>query len=69
MYDELSFEIFKFFRFLVDSELLDLDSKVNKEGGGYCIYILDYEVLFIFVNFNGILGDVDVLIYEVGYVF
>ncbi|ABX80745.1 M3 family oligoendopeptidase [Acholeplasma laidlawii] len=69
MYDELSPETSKFFRFLVDSELLDLDSKANKEGGGYCTYIPDYEAPFIFANFNGTSGDVDVLTHEAGHAF
>lgn len=69
MYKELLVEIDEFFNFMLDNDLLDLVVKKGKVGGGYCIYIENYKVLFIFLNFNGIFGDIDVLIYEVGYVF
>ncbi|MFA7417474.1 MAG: M3 family oligoendopeptidase [Acholeplasma sp.] len=69
MYDQLSKETSKFFRFMVDKELLDLDSKANKEGGGYCTYIPSFKSPFIFANFNGTSGDVDVLTHEAGHAF
>lgn len=48
---------------------MDLEIKFSKVIGGYCIYIGKFKVFYIFFNFNGISGDIDVLIYEVGYVF
>lgn len=69
MYDQLSKETSEFFRFMVDKELLDLDSKANKEGGGYCTYIPSFKSPFIFANFNGTSGDVDVLTHEAGHAF
>src|SRR5690554_5695718 len=69
MYDALSPETSKFFRFMVDKELMDLDSRANKEGGGYCTYIPDHQAPFIFANFNGTSGDVDVLTHEAGHTF
>ena len=69
MYDSLSPETSKFFRFMVERELLDLESKDNKEGGGYCTFIPQYESPFIFANFNGTSGDVDVLTHEAGHAF
>lgn len=69
MYDEMSEQTSKFFRYMVDKELLDLDSKSNKEGGGYCTYIPSFESPFIFANFNGTSGDVDVLTHEAGHAF
>lgn len=69
MYDALSPETSKFFRFMVDKELMDLDSRANKEGGGYCTYIPDHQSPFIFANFNGTSGDVDVLTHEAGHAF
>lgn len=69
MYDQLSPETSEFFRFMVDNELLDLDSKPNKDGGGYCTYIPSFESPFIFANFNGTSGDVDVLTHEAGHAF
>ncbi len=69
MYDEMSKETSTFFRYMVDKELLDLESKPNKEGGGYCTYIPSFESPFIFANFDGTSGDVDVLTHEAGHAF
>ena len=69
MYHELSDETGQFFDMMVEKELLDLVSKPNKAGGGYCTYISEYESPFIFSNFNGTSGDVDVLTHEAGHAF
>ncbi|MBN3490924.1 M3 family oligoendopeptidase [Acholeplasma equirhinis] len=69
MYDAMSPETSEFFRFMVERDLLDLDAKQGKEGGGYCTYIPDYESPFIFANFNGTSADVDVLTHEAGHAF
>lgn len=69
MYKELSDETNEFFTFMVDHELLDLVSKKGKAGGGYCTYISKYKSPFIFSNFNGTSGDVDVLTHEAGHAF
>ncbi|PWI56912.1 M3 family oligoendopeptidase [Sulfoacidibacillus thermotolerans] len=69
MYRELSPETDVFFSYLVDHQLMDLASKQGKAGGGYCTYIPDYESPFIFANFNGTSGDVDVLTHEAGHAF
>ncbi len=69
MYDELSKETSEFFHFMVDNELLDLVTKKGKAGGGYCTYIPDYKSPFIFSNFNGTSGDIDVLTHEAGHAF
>ncbi|MFL0197181.1 M3 family oligoendopeptidase [Clostridium sp. WILCCON 0269] len=69
MYSELSSETGEFFKFMLEEELLDLVTKENKAGGGYCTYIPDYKAPFIFSNFNGTSGDVDVLTHEAGHAF
>lgn len=69
MYAELSPETDEFFQFMLDNELMDLDSKKGKEGGGYCTFLRDYQAPFIFSNFNGTKGDIDVLTHEVGHAF
>lgn len=69
MYDEMSKETSEFFRFMVDSELMDLESKPGKAGGGYCTTFPSYKVPFVFSNFNGTSGDVDVLTHEMGHAF
>lgn len=68
-YDELSPETSEFFRTMLDNELMDLLSVEGKEGGGYCTSLDDYEVPFIFANFNGTQGDVEVVTHEAGHAF
>ncbi|PFK31095.1 oligoendopeptidase F [Bacillus cereus] len=69
MYKELSTETDEFFNFMLDNELLDLVAKKGKAGGGYCTYIENYKAPFIFSNFNGTSGDIDVLTHEAGHAF
>lgn len=69
MYSEMSIETKNFFEFMLDNNLLDLDSKEGKQAGGYCTYIPKYESPFIFANFNGTSHDVDVLTHEAGHAF
>jgi M3 family oligoendopeptidase len=69
MYSELSPETKEFFDFMVGNNLMDLVSKKGKAGGGYCTYISKYKAPFIFSNFNGTSGDVDVLTHEAGHAF
>lgn len=69
MYSELSAETKEFFDFMLESELMDLVSKPNKAGGGYCAFIGKYKAPFIFSNFNGTSGDIDVLTHEAGHAF
>ena len=69
MYHELSGETAEFIDFLFDRDLIDLLSKEGKASGGYCTYIPDYQSPFIFANFNGTSGDIDVLTHEAGHAF
>ncbi|MBY5035302.1 M3 family oligoendopeptidase [Streptococcus gallolyticus] len=69
MYRELSPETGEFFDYMVENELLDLVAKDGKDTGGYCTYIYDYKSPFIFSNFNGTSGDIDVLTHEAGHAF
>lgn len=69
MYRELSKETDEFFSFMSERGLLDLVSKKGKMSGGYCTYISDYKSPFIFSNFNGTSGDIDVLTHEAGHAF
>ena len=69
MYEELSPETGEFFNFMIDNDLMDLVAKKGKESGGYCTFIEDYNAPFIFSNFNGTSGDIDVLTHEAGHAF
>lgn len=68
-YDELSPETGRFFKTMLDQELLDVFSTPGKEAGAYCESIADYGVPFIFANFNGTQGDVEVVTHEAGHAF
>jgi M3 family oligoendopeptidase len=68
-YDELSPETSEFFRTMLDCELLDVLSTEGKAAGGYCTSLFDYELPFIFANFNGTQGDVEVVTHEAGHAF
>lgn len=68
-YDELSPETSEFFRTMLDNELMDILSTEGKAGGGFCTSLADYEVPFIFANFNGTQHDVEVITHEAGHAF
>ena len=69
MYAELSPETGEFFEFMMENELMDLLNKPNKASGGYCIFLSETRSPFIFSNFNGTSGDIDVLTHEAGHAF
>lgn len=69
MYDELSPETSDFFTYMIEHDLMDLVTKKGKSAGGYCTYIWDYGSPFIFSNFNGTSGDIDVMTHEAGHAF
>ncbi len=68
-YDELSPETSEFFQTMLNGELLDVLSTKGKAGGGYCTTLPEYKVPFIFANFNGTQGDVEVVTHEAGHAF
>lgn len=68
-YDKLSPETSEFFNMMLDNELLDVLSTEGKQGGGYCTGIYDYDVPFIFANFNGTSADVETVTHEAGHAF
>ncbi len=69
MYHEMGSEIGEFFDKMVDQHLLDLEAKPGKQSGGYMTYFPKYKMPFVFSNFNGTSGDVDVLTHEIGHAF
>ena len=68
-YDALSPETGAFFRTMRQDELMDVLSTPGKAGGGYCTSLADYGLPFIFANFNGTQGDVEVVTHEAGHAF
>jgi M3 family oligoendopeptidase len=69
MYSELSEDTNAFFKFMQESNLMDLVNRAGKAPGGYCTYLINYKAPFIFSNFNGTSGDIDVLTHEAGHAF
>ena len=69
MYEKMSKESNVFINFMIDNHLLDLDARAGKAPGGYCTYFPRYKAPFIFSNFNGTEGDVNVLCHEGGHAF
>lgn len=69
MYQELSPETKEFFDFMMEHELLDVLGRKTKRQGGYMDYLPDFKSPFIFANFNGTSGDVDVITHECGHAF
>jgi len=69
MYGELSPETKEFFDFMRENQLFDVLGRKTKRAGGYMTYLPLYHAPFIFANFNGTSGDVDVITHECGHAF
>ena len=69
MYEKMSKESGAFINLMINNHLMDLDARAGKAPGGYCTYFPEYKTPFIFSNFNGTEGDVNVLCHEGGHAF
>jgi M3 family oligoendopeptidase len=69
MFAGMNPELSDFFGMMVKSHLLDLKARTGKAGGGFCTAFPTYGLPFIFANFNGTKGDVDVFTHEMGHAF
>ncbi len=69
MYRELSPETEEFFDFMMENELFEVLGRKTKRAGGYMTFLPTYKSPFIFANFNGTSGDVDVITHECGHAF
>lgn len=69
MYAELSPETKEFFDFMMENELFDVLGRKTKKAGGYMTYLPVYHAPFIFANFNGTDGDINVITHECGHAF
>jgi M3 family oligoendopeptidase len=67
MFNEMSRETKTFFKFMRQSNLMDLETRKNKAFGGFCDFIMSKKAPFIFSNFNNTLEDIDVLTHESGH--
>ncbi len=68
-YHELSPETAAFIDHMLEDGMMDLLAKPGKQAGGYCTELPDYHTPFIFSNFNGTQGDVEVITHEAGHAF
>ena len=69
MYSEMSPETGEFFAFMMENQLFDVLGRKTKRAGGYMTFLPEYGAPFIFANFNGTSGDVDVITHECGHAF
>ncbi len=69
MYRDLSPDTASFIERMDELDAFDLYSRENKMSGGYCTVIPDCRTPFIFANFNGTAGDVEVFTHEGGHAF
>lgn len=69
MFDALGPELGDFFRLMVRADLMDLKNRDGKAGGGFCTDFPAHGIPYIFANFNGTKGDVEVFTHEIGHAF
>ena len=69
MFDEMGHGLGRFFTEMKARGTMDLKSRKGKAGGGFCDFLHEFEFPFIYANFNGTRGDVDVFTHEVGHAF
>jgi M3 family oligoendopeptidase len=58
-----------FFDVLSSHGFTDILSRPNKSTGGYCMYLEDYCIPFVFMNGNGTYDDVATVIHEGGHAY
>ncbi len=69
VFGRLGSEVGGFAEMMIGRDLLDLQSRDGKAGGGFCTTFPTYGLPYIFANFNGTTHDVNVLVHEMGHAF
>ncbi|MEM7759417.1 MAG: M3 family oligoendopeptidase, partial [Cyanobacteria bacterium P01_A01_bin.40] len=69
MFDNMHPELGHFFSLMVAGNFVDLKTRANKAGGGFCTGFPTEGMPYIFANFNGTKGDVEVFTHEMGHAF
>ena len=69
MFDAMHPELGSFFEMMVKGDFIDLKTRTGKAGGGFCTSFPTAGVPYIFANFNGTKGDVEVFTHEMGHAF
>jgi M3 family oligoendopeptidase len=68
MFDALG-DLGPFFRQMDAGGFLDLADRKGKAGGGFCTSFPTHGMPFVYANFNGTKGDVEVFTHEMGHAF
>jgi M3 family oligoendopeptidase len=68
MFDDMG-ELGPFFRRMSEGSFLDLADRKGKAGGGFCTSFPTHGMPFVYANFNGTKGDVEVFTHEMGHAF
>ena len=69
MFDAMHPELASFFKMMVGGNFMDLKTRPGKAGGGFCTSFPTEGIPYIFANFNGTKGDVEVFTHEMGHAF
>ncbi|MGH8974525.1 MAG: M3 family oligoendopeptidase [Acidimicrobiia bacterium] len=68
MFDAMG-DLGPFFRRMDGGGFLDLANRKGKAGGGFCTSFPTHGMPFVYANFNGTKGDVEVFTHEMGHAF
>lgn len=69
MFDAMHPELGGFFSLMNRQNYMDLKARRGKANGGFCTSFSQLGMPFIFANFNGSKGDVEVFTHEMGHAF
>jgi len=69
LFDRMGGEFGGFFRMLQDCELMDLESREGKLGGGFSTDLAAWKLPFVFANLEGTQDDVRMLTHECGHAY
>jgi len=69
MFDAMHPELGNFFAMMTKGNFIDLKTRSGKAGGGFCTSFPEEGIPYIFANFNGTKGDVEVFTHEMGHAF
>ncbi len=69
MFQDMGHGLDTFFDLMKRRQTMDLKSREGKAPGGFCDFLPQFGCPFIFANFNGTRGDVDVFTHEMGHAF
>ena len=69
MFDAMHPELGSFFAMMTKGDFIDLKTRSGKAGGGFCTSFPEEGIPYIFANFNGTKGDVEVFTHEMGHAF